>query len=59
MPRYIIAHFDVTHPAGFERYRAVVPKVVEQYGGHYLVRRCTVDRLARRPAPGSLAEAAG
>jgi len=42
---YIIAHLDVTDPAGFERYRAVVPRVVEQYGGRYLVRGGSVEAL--------------
>lgn len=38
MPAYVIANVDVTDPAGFEQYRALVPATIEQYGGRYLVR---------------------
>jgi uncharacterized protein (DUF1330 family) len=38
MAAYVIASVDVTDPAGFEEYRALVPATIERYGGRYLVR---------------------
>ena len=38
MPAYLIAHLEVTQPEEFEKYRAVVPAVIERYNGRYLVR---------------------
>lgn len=38
MPAYILANIEVTDAAGFERYRAAVPLVIERFGGRYLVR---------------------
>lgn len=35
---YLIANLEVTDAAGFERYRAEVPAVIERFGGRYLVR---------------------
>lgn len=38
MAAYLIADLEVTHPEGFEEYRAQVPPVIAAYGGRYLVR---------------------
>lgn len=38
MRGYLIAHIEVTDPAGFEDYRAKVPAVIEKFGGRYLIR---------------------
>jgi uncharacterized protein (DUF1330 family) len=38
MAAYLIAHIHVGDPAQFEKYRAEVPAVIEQFGGRYIVR---------------------
>ncbi len=39
MPRgYIIGEIEITNPEGYERYRSQSPKLIEQFGGRYLVR---------------------
>jgi uncharacterized protein (DUF1330 family) len=38
MAAYVIADVDVTDPAGFAEYRALVPATIEAHGGRYLVR---------------------
>ncbi len=38
MAAYIIVDLEVTDPAGYEEYRALVPATIEKYGGRYLVR---------------------
>lgn len=45
MSAYLVAHITVTDPAAFERYRDVVPAVIEQYGGRYLVRGGNIEVL--------------
>ena len=45
MPGYLIANLKVTDPEGFERYRAGVPAVIAQYGGRYVVRGGTMEKL--------------
>ena len=45
MPGYLIANLKVTDPEGFERYRVGVPAVIAQYGGRYVVRGGTVEKL--------------
>ncbi|MFQ6018935.1 MAG: DUF1330 domain-containing protein [Kiloniellaceae bacterium] len=45
MAAYLIAHLDVTDPSGFEAYRALVPAVIERFGGRYLVRGGRVEVL--------------
>lgn len=45
MPAYLIAHLEVTEPEEFEKYRAVVPAVIERYGGRYLVRGGGIEVL--------------
>ncbi|MCA3279099.1 MAG: DUF1330 domain-containing protein [Roseomonas sp.] len=45
MPGYLIANIKVTDPEGFERYRAGVPAVIAQFGGRYLVRGGTMERV--------------
>ena len=38
MPAYIIVQITITDPATYERYRALAPPSIAQYGGRYLVR---------------------
>jgi uncharacterized protein (DUF1330 family) len=35
---YVIAEVDVHDPEGFAAYRAAVPAVIAQFGGHYAAR---------------------
>jgi uncharacterized protein (DUF1330 family) len=45
MAAYLIANITITDPERFLTYRTQVPKVIEQYGGRYLVRGGTVHPL--------------
>lgn len=38
MPAYVINDMEVTDPVVFERYRALSPPTVAQYGGRFLAR---------------------
>ncbi len=38
MSAYVIVEVDVEDPEKFERYRELVPPIVQQYGGRYVVR---------------------
>ena len=42
---YVIVQVDVQDPDAFEKYRAVVPPTIKQYGGEYLVRGGNFERL--------------
>ncbi len=42
---YVIVQVDVQDPEAFEKYRAVVPATIKQYGGEYLVRGGDFERL--------------
>jgi len=42
---YLIANLKVTDPAAYEAYRAAAPRIIEKYGGRYLVRGGAVDVL--------------
>jgi len=54
MPKgFVVAEVEITDPALYERYRAMVPATIEQYGGRFLVRggdpvRLEGDRPLRR-----------
>jgi uncharacterized protein (DUF1330 family) len=51
MTAYIYANVNVTDPALFEEYRALVPAVIKAYGGRYLVRGGATEVLeGDRPA---------
>ena len=45
MAAYFIVDVDVTDATGFEEYRTLVPETVEKYGGRFLVRGGTVEKL--------------
>ncbi|MFQ5467716.1 MAG: DUF1330 domain-containing protein [Kiloniellaceae bacterium] len=45
MAAYLIAHIDVTDRQGFAAYGAVVPAIIEQFGGRYLIRGGDVQVL--------------
>jgi uncharacterized protein (DUF1330 family) len=49
MPGYLIAHIEVTDPAGFDQYRQKVSSVIAQFGGRYLVRGGEVRALEGNP----------
>jgi uncharacterized protein (DUF1330 family) len=49
MAAYLIVKTDVTDPEQFEKYRAAVPPVIEQYGGRYLVRGGATEALEGDP----------
>ncbi len=38
MSAYLIVELEVTDPAKFQRYRELVPPIIEKYGGRYIVR---------------------
>jgi uncharacterized protein (DUF1330 family) len=38
MPAYVIAEVEITNPAGYKEYAAVVPGTIAQYGGKFLHR---------------------
>ena len=38
MAGYVIVELDITDPEKFAEYRKLVPPIIEQYGGTYIVR---------------------
>lgn len=50
MAAYLIAEINVTDPEKFEKYRGLVPAVIKQYGGRYLVRGGAVTPIEGSPA---------
>jgi len=38
MPAYVVVQIDVHDPAGFERYKALVPPAIASYGGRSIAR---------------------
>ncbi len=38
MSAYLIVELEVTDPAKFQRYRELVPPIIEKFGGRYIVR---------------------
>ena len=45
MAAYVIAHIEVTDPAGYTEYVRQVPATVTRYGGRYLARGGRTERL--------------
>ena len=45
MPAYMVVQINITDPEKFAGYREVVPRVVEAFGGRYIVRGATVEVL--------------
>jgi len=45
MPAYTLVEASVTEPADFAEYARVVPAIVAQYGGRYLVRGAPLETL--------------
>ena len=46
MAAYVVARQDeITHPQGFARYREMVPAIIEQFGGRFLVRGGKAEAL--------------
>ena len=54
MPAYVIADLTVTDAAAFEEYRRQVPATIERYGGRYLVRGGSYERLEGEWQPNRL-----
>ena len=51
MAAYIIVQISITDPATYERYRAIAPPSIEQYGGRYIVRGGKTEMLEGSWAP--------
>ena len=45
MSAYLLAHIEVTDPAGYEEYRKRVPPTVVAHGGRFLARGGAIDVL--------------
>ena len=45
MSGYLIVELEITDAAKFERYRELVPAIIEKYGGRYLVRGGNLETL--------------
>jgi uncharacterized protein (DUF1330 family) len=45
VPAYVIAQLTITDPQGFEQYRNMVPATIAKYGGKYVVRGGTMEKL--------------
>ena len=54
MAAYIIVDCEVTDPAAYERYKALAPAAIAQYGGRYLVRGGKTELLEGGPPPNRL-----
>ena len=51
MSAYIIVEIEVTDPANYERYKALVPQTIAAHGGRYLVRGGRIESLEGDWAP--------
>jgi uncharacterized protein (DUF1330 family) len=51
---YVVAEVDVHDPEGFAAYRAVVPEVIAQYGGRYVVRGGAITGVEGEPPTGRI-----
>ena len=45
MPGYVIGDIDVTDPAAYEEYRKLVPATVAKYGGKYILRGASYEKV--------------
>src|SRR5271170_7976890 len=45
MAAYLIAHIEITEPAGYEEYRKRVPPIVTAHGGRFLARGGAIEVL--------------
>jgi uncharacterized protein (DUF1330 family) len=45
MPAYVVVDIEVKNPADYERYKALAPPSVAQYGGKYLARGGSTEVL--------------
>ena len=45
MAGYVIAQDEITDQEGFARYREIVPAIIEQFGGRFLVRGGKTEAL--------------
>ncbi|MGH7857948.1 MAG: DUF1330 domain-containing protein [Candidatus Binatia bacterium] len=45
MPAYAIGRLQMRDPSWMEKYREKVPALIEKYGGRYVVRGGTMERL--------------
>lgn len=51
MSAYVISEVEVRDPTGFESYRTIAAKSIEQYGGRYLVRGGAASIAEGGPPP--------
>ncbi len=45
MAAYVVAQDEITDPEGFARYREMVPAIIEQFGGRFLIRGGKAEAL--------------
>jgi uncharacterized protein (DUF1330 family) len=51
MPAYVLVNIDVQDPETYERYKALAPPSIAQYGGRYIVRGGPTTQLEGDWAP--------
>ena len=51
MAAYVIVDVEVTEPVKFAEYGGLVPGTVEKYGGKYLVRGGTIEKIEGKWEP--------
>ena len=51
MAGYLIADVEVTDPTGYEEYARLVPATVAHFGGKYLLRAASYEKLEGEWAP--------
>jgi uncharacterized protein (DUF1330 family) len=49
MTAFVIARVDVTDPVRYEDYKALTPRAVAQFGGHFIVRGGQTETLEGEP----------
>jgi len=45
MPGYVIGDVDITDPAAYEEYRRLTPATIAKYGGKYILRGASYEKV--------------
>lgn len=45
MPGYVIGDIEVTDPAAYEEYRKLAPATIAKYGGKYILRGASYEKV--------------
>ncbi len=45
MTAYLVAHIEILDAEGFAEYQKVVPELIKQYGGRYLIRGGAIENI--------------